>query len=136
MQDAQLISNYLQGLTYRMHELVELNNLHGKRLSDGWINSLDIWHQKLEAVFLNWEVDKSPDDVEQIEAQIKQAQQNLEEHINSYLAQEKKEPNDLKEEHLFDLLTGYIGISYAALNYAEVSNKIDWKNWRQEVITI
>ncbi len=136
MQDAQSLSNYLQGLTYRMNELIALNKLYGNRLRSDWINALRIWHQKLELVFLNWEIDKTADEVEQIQAQIKQAQHNLEAHISTYLAQEKEQPDDFKEEHLFDLLTGYLGISYAALNYAEVSNKVDWKNWRQEVITI
>lgn len=136
MQEAQLISDYLQGLTYRMHELVELNHLYGKRLGTGWTDLLRIWHQKLEVVFLNWEIDKTAEEVEQMETQIRQAQSNLEEHISANLAQEKRESNDFKEEHLFDLLTGYLGISYAALNYAKVSNKVDWKNWRQEIITI
>jgi len=136
MQDAQLISNHLQGLTYRMHELVELNERYGNKLGTSWVNSLRNWQQKLEMVFLNWEIDKTAEEVAEVEVQIRQWQQNLEELISTNLMQHRRESNDLSEDHLFDLLTGYMGISYATLAYAEVSNKVDWKNWRQEIITI
>lgn len=131
-KDAQRLSDHLQAIMYRIHELAELNEQHGHLIGHKWRDLLRAWHIKLNIVFSNWEINMSDNEVEELKTQLRDSEARLESLIEDIMSSPNE--SDLEESRLYELLSGYVGLSHTAINFALVSNKLDWENWKQEIL--
>ena len=129
VQQAKAISDYLLGISYRMEELVLLHEIHGGDLADEWHELFNKWQQRIAFVFSNVEISKL--EFEQLNESLKNAEENMENAIENMISKQGNKGNEI-----YEVLSGYIGISNAAIEYASIAKEVEWSEWRNEYLLL
>jgi uncharacterized membrane protein YccC len=133
-QQVQAVVASLQGLTYRIKELLEEpGNPQAQFLVQELQADVRAWRLRVQETFQRLSEDPTAGDREAFRTKLDGILDHLEERIKGAL---DKAPgglfSDQDGENFYRLLGAYRGVSEALVNYAGSTGPIDWALWREE----
>jgi len=133
-QQVQAVVNSLQGLTYRIKELLEeRGSPQAQFLVQELQADLRTWRLRVQETFERLSEDPTAGDREAFRTKLDGILDHLEEHIRAALNQASEGLfSDRDGENFYRLLGAYRGVSEALVNYAGNIGPIDWAQWREE----
>ena len=133
-QQVQAVVNSLQGLTYRIKELLEeRGNPQAQFLVQELQTDLRAWRLRVQETFQRLSEDPTVGDREAFRTKLDGILDHLEESIKGALNQASEGLfSDGDGENFYRLLGAYRGVSEALVNYVGNTGPIDWAQWREE----
>ena len=133
-QQIQAVVTSMQGLTYRMQELLEeRGNPQAQFLVQELLADIRAWRLRVQEAFQRLSEDPAAGERETFRSKIDGILDQLEERIKGTL---NKAPegkfSDRDGENFYRLLGAYRGVSEALVNYAGSANTIDWAQWKKK----
>lgn len=133
-QQVQAVVTSLQGLTYRIKELLEeRGNPQAEFLAHELQADVRSWRLKVQEAFQRLSEDPTAGDREAFRTKLDGILGHLEARIKGALDQPSEGLfSDRDGENFYRLLGAYRGVSEALVNYAGNTGPIDWEQWREE----
>jgi uncharacterized membrane protein YccC len=133
-QQVQAVVTSLQGLTYRMQELLEeRGNPQAQFLVQELQEDVRAWRLRVQEILKRLSGDPAAGERETFRTRLDRILFHLEERIKGAL---DKAPeglfSDRDGENFYRLLGAYRGVSEALVNYAGSADTIDWAQWYEE----
>jgi uncharacterized membrane protein YccC len=133
-QQVQAVVTSIQGLTYRMQELLEeRRNPQMQFLAQALQTDVRAWRLKVQEAFQSLAEDPAAGDREAFGNKLDKVIDRLEERIKGTLdtaAEERLRVRDA--ENFYRMLGAYRGVSEALVNYVGHAGTIDWVQWKEE----
>ena len=133
-QQIQAVVTSMQGLTYRMQELLEeRGNPQAQFLVEELQADVRAWRLRVQETFQGLAEDPAAGEREAFRSRLDEIMDRLEECIKGTL--DKAAEGQLRAqdgENFYRLLGAYRGVSEALVNYAGSADTIDWAQWREE----
>jgi len=127
-----LVSN-LQAFAFRMKELVDTS---GQPQAEPLVRELleDVrgWRQAIEVLFRGWAEELAAEPADKLEKRLDAKLNTMETRINETF--NRIEPDKLNDEdyvNFYRLLGSYRGLSEALVGYAQLTQGINWTQWRE-----
>jgi hypothetical protein len=133
-QQIQAVVTSLQGLSYRLQELLEeRGNPQAQFLVQELLADFRTWRLRMQKTFQHLAKNPTAGERETFRRNLDRILNHLEEHIMGALnkAPESK-VSDLTGENFYRLLGAYRGVSEALVNYVGSAGTIDWERWKEE----
>ncbi|MDH3977770.1 MAG: FUSC family protein, partial [Gammaproteobacteria bacterium] len=123
----------LQGLNYRMNELLALKDLpQSDYLAEELSAAIKEWRQVIQAGFGRLLVGESPGEAAQLSTKLDQRLEHLEQTLNVVMESTAAASlTDADRDHAYRLLGGYRGLANAAINWLGCAEQVDWAQWRE-----
>ncbi len=133
-QQVQAVVTSLQGLTYRIKELLdEPGNPQAQFLVQELQADVRAWRLRVQETFQRLSEDPTAGDREAFRTKLDVILDRLEERIKGALDKVSEGLfSDGDGENFYRLLGAYRGVSEALVNYAGSTGPIDWAQWREE----
>jgi uncharacterized membrane protein YccC len=133
-QQIQAVVTSMQGLTYRMQELLEeRGNPQAQFLVQELQADVRAWHLRVQETFQGLAEDPAAGKQEALRTRLDRNIEQMEVRIKEALNKaDEGQLSDRDGENFYRLLGAYRGVSEAAVAYAGVSGEIDWKPWYEE----
>jgi hypothetical protein len=133
-KQVQAVVTSLQGLTYRIKELIEeRGNPQAQFLVQELEADVRTWRLKVRETFQRLSEDPTAGDREAFRTKLDGILDHLEERIKGALNKASEGLfSDRDGENFYRLLGAYRGVSEALVNYAGSIGPIDWAQWREE----
>ena len=133
-QQVQAVVTSLQGLTYRIKELLEeRGNPQAQFLAQELQADVRAWRLRVQETFQRLSEDPTVGDREAFRTKLDMILDRLEERIKGALDKTSEGLfSDGDGENFYRLLGAYRGVSEALVNYAGSIGPIDWEQWREE----
>jgi hypothetical protein len=132
-QQVQAVVTSIQGLTYRMQELLEeRGHPQAQFLVQELQADVRAWRLRVQETFKRLSEDPSVGEREAFRSRLDGILGHLEERIKDALDKVPEGPfNDRDGENFYRLLGAYRGVSEALINYAGSTETIDWAQWKE-----
>ncbi|MDH3876249.1 MAG: hypothetical protein OET18_00285, partial [Desulfobacterales bacterium] len=123
----------MQGLTYRMQELLEeRGNPQAQFLVKELQEEIWVWRLRVQETFQGLAEDPATGDREAFRSRLDKVMDRLEERIKGTLDTATEEQLRVRDaENFYRLLGAYRGLSEALVNYAGSVDTIDWAQWKE-----
>ena len=133
-QQVQAVVTSLQGLTYRVKELLEeRGNPQAQFLAQELQADVRAWRLRVQETLKRLSEDPTAGDREAFRTKLDGILGHLEARIKGVLDQASEGLfSDRDGENFYRLLGAYRGLSEALVNYAGSIGPIDWEQWREE----
>jgi uncharacterized membrane protein YccC len=133
-QQVQAVVTSMQGLTYRLQELLEeRGNPQAKLLVQALQADVRAWRLRVQETFQSLAEDPAAGDRETFRRKLDGILDQLEERIKGALDKPHEgKLSDLAGENFYRLLGAYRGVSEALVNYVEGASTIDWAQWKED----
>lgn len=133
-QQVQAVVTSLQGLTYRIKELLEeRGNPQAQFLAQELQADVRAWRLRVQETLKRLSEDPTAGDREAFRTKLDGILDHLEERIKGALNKASEGLfSDRDGENFYRLLGAYRGVSEALVNYAGSIGPIDWAQWREE----
>lgn len=133
-QQIQAIVTSTQALTYRVKELLEIqDDPQAAYLVQELRDDMQAWRRALQTVFQRLAQDPAVGQHEVLLEKMKQVLHTLEERIEVTMASATRgQINQQEGESFYRLLGAYRGLSEALVDYSGSTDVIDWAPWREE----
>jgi hypothetical protein len=130
----QAVVTSMQGLAYRMQELLEeRGNLQAQFLMQALQTDVWAWRIGVQETFQSLAEDPAAGDREAFRNKLDKVMDRLEERIKVTLDTAAKEQFRVRDaENFYRMLGVYRGVSEALINYAGNAATIDWSRWKEE----
>ena len=132
-QQVQAVVTSTQGLTYRMQELLEeRGNPQAQFLVQELQADVHAWRLRVQETFQRLSEDPAAGERETFRTKLDGLLGHLEERIKGAL--DKAAEGQLRAQdgaNFYRLLGAYRGVSEAMVNYAEITDAIDWTQWEE-----
>jgi hypothetical protein len=132
-QQIQAVVTSMQGLTYRMQELLEeRGNPQAQFLVKELQEEIWVWRLRVQETFQGLAEDPATGDREAFRSRLDKVMDRLEERIKGTLDTATEEQLRVRDaENFYRLLGAYRGLSEALVNYAGSVDTIDWAQWKE-----
>jgi hypothetical protein len=133
-QQVQAMVASMQGLTYRMQELLEeRRNPQAQFLVQEMQADVRTWGLRVQETFQSLAENPAAAAREALRSKLDKVMDSLEESIKKALNKtDEGQLDDLDGENFYRLLGAYRGVSEALINYAEHAATIDWAQLKEE----
>jgi uncharacterized membrane protein YccC len=133
-QQVQAVVTCMQGLSYRMKELLEER---ARPQAQFLVQALEVdmrtWHRKVQKTYQRLSVNPAVGEKETFRRNLDGILERLEKQIKGALNQASKgQLSDRDAESFYRLLGAYRGVSEALVNYTGSAETIDWPLWTEE----
>lgn len=129
----------LNALSNSLEEWLRSNNLPQTPLMfTETKEELEQWRKGIESIFQNYTHHLDSSLSHNMHNALSLHIKNLEEIINKHGREIKEAKKSVSEEdkaNLFRLIGSYQSLSYALISYASMAEKIDWKQWEEEMFS-
>ncbi len=123
----------LQGLSYRMQQLVEdRGQPQAPFLIQELRNDLVVWRTKMTEAFRCLAVEPSVDNQDRFHTEMTGIMERLNQRIEETVDKAAKNITDQEGENFYRLLGACRGVSDALADYVTSAGSIDWAPWREE----
>jgi uncharacterized membrane protein YccC len=132
-QQVQAVVTSLQGLTYRMQELLEeRGNPQAQFLVQELQEDVRAWRLRVQETFQRLSENPATGDRETFRTKLDGILDHLEERIKGALDKAPEgQFSDRDGENFYRLLGAYRGVSEALINYVGSTDTIDWTQWEE-----
>jgi hypothetical protein len=132
-QQVQALATSVQGLTYRMQELLEeRGDLKAQSLVQALQADARAWRLKVQETFQSLAENPAAGDREAFHNKLDKVIDRLEERIKATLDTTAKGQLRARDaENFYRMLGAYRGVSEALINYAGHAGTIDWAQWKE-----
>jgi hypothetical protein len=132
-QQVQAVVTSLQGLTYRMQEVLEeRGNPQAQFLVQELQADVQAWRLRVQETFQRLSEDPAAGEREAFRTRLAEIMTRLEERIKGTLDKAPEgQFSDRDGENFYRLLGAYRGVSEALINYAGSTDVIDWTQWEE-----
>jgi hypothetical protein len=132
-QQVQAVVTSMQGLTYRMQELLEeRGNPQAQFLVQELQADVRVWRLRVQETFQRLSEDPATGDRETFRTKLDGILDHLEERIKGALDKAPEgQFSDRDGENFYRLLGAYRGVSEALINYVGSTDTIDWTQWEE-----
>jgi hypothetical protein len=133
-QQVQAVVTSLQGLTYRMQELLEeRGSPQAQFLVQELLADVRTWRLRVKETFQRLAEDPATGERETFRTRLDGFLDHLEERIRGAMDRAPEgQLSDRDGENFYRLLGAYRGVSEALVNYAGSTDVIDWAQWHEE----
>jgi hypothetical protein len=133
-QQIQAVVTSMQGLTYRMQELLEeRGNPQAQFLVKELQEEIRVWRLRVQETFQGLAENPAVREREAFRSRLDEIMDHLEERIKVTLDKAGEGQLRVQDgENFYRLLGAYRGVSEALVNYAGSAGPIDWAQWREE----
>ena len=130
----QAVVTSMQGLAYRMQELLEeRGNPQAQFLMQALQEDVRAWRLRVQETYQSLAKDPAAGDKEAFRNKLDKIMNRLEERIKVTLDTAAKEQFHVRDaENFYRMLGVYRGVSEALVNFAGHAATIDWSQWREE----
>jgi len=132
-QQIQAVVTSMQGLTYRMQELLEeRGNPQAQFLVEELQADVRAWRLRVQETFQRLSENPAAGERDTFRSKLDGILDQLEERIKSALDKAPEgQLSDRDGENFYRLLGAYRGVSQALVNYAGSTDTIDWAQWKE-----
>jgi uncharacterized membrane protein YccC len=132
-QQVQAVVSSMQALTYRMHEVLEVNDdTQAQFVAEELLSEIRSWRLEVQRTFRRLSDDPAVGDQEAFSSRLAEITDNLEDRIKRALDKATDaQIDDNDSENTYRLLGAYRGVSEALVEYASNASVISWAQWRE-----
>jgi uncharacterized membrane protein YccC len=126
----------LDGLGYRLHELLALKDLpQAPYLVTELSGEMRNWLQVMQQGFANVSRGEAVDSAEALTGKLNMRLNRIEHSMDKVLASAADKVVDADLEHAYRLLGAYRGVANTAAAWLVVAEQVNWAQWREEVFS-
>ncbi len=131
-KEIEEIVNTMEVLVVRMDTLTEANSCSNENNLIELNEILSSWRQRLVKAFDNWDNIPQEEIKNNTSELVLKKMNELEEKLKDIVAKNEGKINEAEGIRFYHLLGGYRGVTEATLRFAQVSDQLDWKQWKEE----
>lgn len=131
-QQIEEMVNTLELLVVRMDTMMEANKASEESSLIELSETISVWKQRLIKAFNSWDNLAEKEIKSNASELVLNRMNELEEKLKNIVANNEGKVNEEDGILFYQLLGGYRGVTEAALSFAQVADKLDWKEWQEE----